>query len=283
MVSPKSTRLYSASCAVITAIAFSCSAPDQLKQHIETAPPSVNSIEKIRNSSKLVYVLVALCDNANQGIVPVSPSLGNGQDPTRNLYWGAAFGVKTFFSKSSLWEKISEIPNPSSNVIERVVFKHKGDGTVMVADAYDGSKMKETIDDFFSAASGNKLENIEIDGTTFQLYSSANLIAFVGHDGLMDFRYEKPIIKKDDDSRDAIILACASKNYFKAPLRQTGAEPLLWTTNLMAPEAYILHDALEGWLKGETGEQVRKRAATAYAKYQRISPQSAAGLFASGW
>ena len=61
----------------------------------------------------------------------------------------------------------------------------------------------------------------------------------------MDFRYTKSISKKDDDSRDVFILACASKNYFANTLQRTGANPILWTTNLMAPEAYILHEAIE--------------------------------------
>ena len=64
-------------------------------------------IKKIKNSAKVIHVLVALCDNENQGIVPVPAFLGNGEDPTKNLYWGAAFGVKTFFGKSKSWKKIS--------------------------------------------------------------------------------------------------------------------------------------------------------------------------------
>jgi len=47
-----------------------------------------------------VHVFVALADNKNQGIVPVPARLGNGQDPANNLYWGAAFGVKTFFKRA---------------------------------------------------------------------------------------------------------------------------------------------------------------------------------------
>jgi len=34
-------------------------------------------------------VFVALADNFNQGIVPVSAKLGNGDNPKTNLYWGA--------------------------------------------------------------------------------------------------------------------------------------------------------------------------------------------------
>lgn len=46
----------------------------------------------------LIHLLVPLCDNDNQGIVPVNKTLGNGLDAKNNLYWGALYGVKTHFS-----------------------------------------------------------------------------------------------------------------------------------------------------------------------------------------
>lgn len=248
-------------------------------------PTNAPPIAKIQNQAKVIHVLVALCDNENQGIVPVPAFLGDGEDPKRNLYWGAAYGVKTFFGKSRSWTKISETENPKENVLQRIVFKHKTKNVYLVADAYRGNRMKETLNDFFSAASGEKLENVKLDAPnpTLQILGSANVIAFVGHNGLMDFDLEKQPAKKDDDKRETIVLACASRNYFSAPLKKTSAVPLLWTTNLMAPEAYILHDALEGWTNGETNEQIRTRAATAYSKYQKISLRSAQNLLVTGW
>jgi hypothetical protein len=246
----------------------------------ETKP---ETIAKIKNEARVIHVLVALCDNENQGIVPVSAALGNGEDPQKNLYWGAAFGVKTFFGKSANWTKVSEVDNPKENVLQRIVFKHKRENVYLVADAYRGIKMKETIDDFFAAVSGQKLENIKTGASTLQIAGSANLIAFIGHNGLMDFDLKTSPEKKDDEKRDAVILACASRNYFAKYLKKTGANPLLWTSNLMAPEAYILHDALEGWINNETAQQIQIRAAAAYAKYQKIGQKSAQNLLVTGW
>lgn len=264
--------------------AFACGVPESPPTFLQTVPvPTQVKIEKIQNPVPVIHVLVALCDNVNQGIVPVPARLGNGDEPSTNLYWGAAYGVKTFFSKSPSWALVSDSVNPKPNVLERVVFKQKNGDAILVADAYQGSKMRETVDDFFSAASGAKLENLDIGGSTIQILGSANLIVFVGHDGLMDFKIDKTFAKKDDQQRQVMVLACASKSYFAQPLRRTAAEPLLWTTNLMAPEAYILFEATDGWLKKETGEQIRSRAAAVYAKYQKISRKSADGLFATGW
>ena len=249
----------------------------------ETKPSPTPQIEKIKNSARVIHVFVALCDNENQGIVPVPAFLGNGEDPAKNLYWGAAFGIKTFFSKSAFWQKIATIQNPKENILERIVFKHRTQNGYLVADAYRGSKMRETIDDFLTAASGAALENILVEGKTLQIAGSADLTAFVGHNGLMDFKLDKEYPAKDESVRDAIILACASRQYFTKPLRETKAKPLLWTSNLMAPEAYILHDAVEGWIKSETDEQIRNRAANAYSKYQRIGLKSARNLLVTGW
>ena len=59
--------------------------------------------------------------------------------------------------------------------------------------------------------------------------------------------------------------------------------PLVWTTGLMAPEAYTLHDALTGYVKGEDAEAIRTRAAKAYSKYQKCSEKAARNLLVTGW
>jgi len=51
----------------------------------------------------------------------------------------------------------------------------------------------------------------------------------------------------------------------------------------MAPEAYTLKAALDGWILNEPAEQIRHRAAAAYAQYQKISMTAALRLFSSSW
>ena len=53
---------------------------------------------------RTVHVFVALADNKNQGIVPVAAILGNGDVPAHNLYWGSAYGYRTFFSRNADWQ-----------------------------------------------------------------------------------------------------------------------------------------------------------------------------------
>ena len=99
----------------------------------------------------------------------------------------------------------------------------------------------------------------------------------------MDFDLQSYPAQKDSKRRGAIILCCASKSYFSAPVRRGGADPILWTNGLMAPEAYVLDAALNGWIANEGGQQIRTRAAEAYNRYQRCGLKAARGLFATGW
>ena len=244
-----------------------------------TTKPEVAAINKV----PVIHVFVALADNINQGIVPVSATLGDGDNPKTNLYWGAAFGVKTFFSKNRDWQLVQTVLNPSAVVLERCVFKHRTRNLFLVADAYRGKEIATATNDFFRASAGHPGEKLTVNSFDFSTGGSAELIAYVGHDGLMDFKLSSTPQQNDKKERQAIILACASKQYFSQPLKSTGANPLLWTTNLMAPEAYVLSAAIDGWIAKESGEQIRLRAAKAYDKYQHCGLKGAQALFATGW
>ena len=94
-----------------------------------------------------------------------------------------------------------------------------------------------------------------------------------------DVSYMKPSGKK----RDVVILACFSKPYFTEELKQAGANPILWTTHLMAPETYTLKAAIDGWLANEANASIEERAAQAYHKYQKCGINGARNLFTAGF
>jgi hypothetical protein len=279
-------------CVLVAALAACGGARQQAKGGGVAAPARPKTVEvsaaDVRvepYAGKMAYVVVALCDNVHQGIVPVAPALGNGDDAERNLYWGARFGVRTHFNASREWQLVSSTRDPSTKILERLVYKHRTVDAYLVADAYRGEEIRQATADFLNAASGNTNPTVEVAGKTYGLSkgAAAHLVAYVGHDGLMDFQLSYMPKRRDDVRRDAVILACISKKYFAPPLKESGANPLLWTTNLMAPEAYVLKAALEGWLAGEDGEKVRERAAKAYDTYQSCGINSARALFATGW
>ena len=243
----------------------------------------ITSVPTLQAQAKVIHILTALCDNKNQGIVPVPAAIGNGQDPTKNLYWGAGFGIKTFFKKQTDWKLLKQISRPSAGILERLVFKHTKYDAYLVADAYDGAEIRQTTSDLLLYASGHKTCAVKVDELTLNGGKSADLLAYVGHNGFMDFSLSEYPKKADEKKRQVIILACASKNYFSAALRKTGAQPLLWTTNLMCPEAYTLDAVVDGWLRNKTNVEIREAAAAAYHKYQKCGLKGAKNLLVTGW
>lgn len=234
-------------------------------------------------SQRTIHVFVALCDNTNQGIVPVSKNLGNGQSPRTNLYWGALYGVKTHFNKSKDWRFVKNIKSNNPEILERILWKHTTTNTFLLADAYDGKYIKNTIIDFLEASAGNNIKKISYNNQTLNFGGNSNLISYVGHDGLMEFDVKGNFKPKNNLKRDAIILACISKDYFKPYLMRTNTNPLLWTTGLMAPEAYTLKWAIDSWIKEESDIEIRNNAAKAYNHYQKCGLNAAKRLLVTGY
>jgi hypothetical protein len=237
----------------------------------------------LRAEAKVIHVLVALCDNEYQGIVKVPPKIGNGKDFNNNLYWGCGYGIRTFFKKQPEWKLLKTVSKPKTGILERIVFKHVSKEVFLVADAYDGELIKQTTIDLLNFSAGLNKETIAVDSLKIGIGGNADLICYIGHNGLMDFALESYPVASDKKKRETIILACYSKSWFTAPLAQTGAYPLLWSTHLMAPEAYTLHAAIEGWLNREEHAQIRERAAQAYDKYQKCGIKGARNLLVTGW
>jgi len=233
--------------------------------------------------TKTIHVFVALCDNQYQGIVPVPKNLGNGKDTKQNLYWGAMYGVKSFFKyKVKEWKLVKTIKSNNPLILERILFKHTTKDAYLLADAYDGEHIKSCTEDFLKAANSQNPENILFQEKKLNFGGSANLITYVGHDGLMDFNVSinyKPTLQK----KEIIILACYSRNFFTPELQKANAKPLLWTTHLMAPEAYTLKAIIAGWIHNETDKQIDERAAQAYHKYQKCGIKGARNLFTTGF
>lgn len=243
----------------------------------------LKNVDNFDTNTKTIHVLVALCDNKYQGIVPVPEKIGNGQDPDQNLYWGAGYGVRTYFTKSKEW-KFLKSEKKDSIRMERLIFQNVADQNYyLVADAYDGQYIENCTKDFLYSSSGQMKDVISVNHTRIGIFGNAKLVSYIGHDGLMDFQLSDTFKNTDKKTRDCIILACYSKRFFSPLLKETQANPLVWTSHLMAPEAYILHDALTGYIRNESAEQIRNRAALAYSKYQKCSLKAARNLLVTGW
>lgn len=167
--------------------------------------------------------------------------------------------------------------------MERIVFKHATKDIYLIADAYNGKNIKECTIDFLKSSAGKQKDTIHINNTILGIGGNSQLMAYIGHNGLMDFQLDEIYENNDNKQRDVIILACFSKSYFSQQLQKSNVNALVWTTGLMAPEAYTIHDAISGYVKNETNEQIRSRAAIAYSTYQKCSLKAARNLLVTGF
>jgi len=242
--------------------------------------PDRPKLRRLPRTARTIHVFVALCDNESQEIVPVSKLLGDGDDPRNNLYWGAMYGTKTFLKRSGAWDVVPTTGQVTPPVLERLVLKHRATGAYLVADAYRGSEIKRAIKAFINAAAGKKLTVLKAGGSVLGTHGMANLVAYIGHNGLMEFSMTAPASRDNSaPAPAAIVLACKSRPYFQPVLARLQCTPLLLTTGLMAPEAYTLQAALEAWLAGRGAAGMRIAAASAYNKYQKCGTRAAKRLF----
>lgn len=212
---------------------------------------------------KRIAVFVGLCDNATQGIVKVGAKIGDGDVPEANLYWGCSDGLKSFFKASRLWKLESEEKKTGDvRILERLTFRHVSGDAVLVAEAWRGSKLKECYVAFEAALVSGKHD----------------LVAFIGHNVLMDTAIDEPR-EVATGKTDAVVLGCLSERYFRKRLEKAGVRPVLLTTQLMYPGAFILHDALVPWLAGKDRDSLRDAAGLAYARNQKIKAAAAKGVF----
>jgi len=239
------------------------------------------------NSGKplVAHVIVALADNEHQGIVRVLQSLGDGDRPQSNLYWGAMYGVKGFLRRSADWRMVPLPASADPRVLERVLFRRdlvrdgKPATVYLLAEAWQGRQIAASIARFLEMTRGQHAESILADGKQVAAGGEAHLIAYVGHNGLMDFPV--PDLKSAPGSRSAraaVVLACYSDDYFSKLLRPHAA-PLVTTDSLMAPEAYVLEAVVASWFAGASSGEVVEAAAKAYGQYQKISVRSAQRIF----
>lgn len=229
-----------------------------------------------------IHIFVALCDNENQGIVKVPASIGNGQKPSTNLYWGCGYGIKTFFKKSAEW-KLLKTSTINDTIMERLVFKHASQNYYLVADAYNGKYIAQCISDFLSSSCGRWKDTVHVnDNLTIGCCGNSQLISYIGHDGLMEHILNDRFTNTDGKKRDVIILACVSRTFFSPYLEPANVNPIVWTKQFMAPEAYTIHDAITGYIKKESNQKILERAINAYATYQKCGIKGAKSILVTG-
>jgi hypothetical protein len=231
-------------------------------------------------------VHVALCDNTiiNCG----TRTLGNGDRPARNLYWGGAAGLEAFFRLGKDgWRRAYRDSGDGKLVLERVVYRrrvepaarwrrlgvNKSFEMLLVGLAYRGRRIDEAMKRFVSdVRSGGEARLTMTVGHTNRVVAyggASHLVGYAGHNHLMDVtRFAWPR-RTRTNAVGYFALACLSAPYLEAKLSGEHSRALLLTKVLMYPGAFTIAGLLRGVGKALPLEEVFRHGADAYAHYQK--------------
>ena len=251
--------------------------------------------DTLQGKPLVIHITVALCDN--RVIFCGNERLGNGDNLSTNLYWGAMFGYYQMFMKSKEWEKVYE-STINDTILRRVVFRRtvapnkfwKDQGiknnfeVYVVLDAYRGMDIKKAVEDYFRYLYTDESLAITFGEKQIIAGGQSHIIGYAGHDYLMgvDEWPFSEIERKGNLTRGTFVLACLSEHYFKERIAGDNTHILLLTRSLMAPEAYTALALIEAFLKGENYQGILDASARAYAQYQKISGKAALKVFTNG-
>lgn len=251
-----------------------------------------NLKEKIATKQPLVvHIFVPLCDNEHQGIVPTTASLGNGFSLRSNLYWATTNGIKRYFKEKKQWQLLQSIKNvyQDSVVLERVIFKrtYPNQASVyIVADAYRGDKMLNTLNHFSRAMSNNYTNSILLpDSNRIEIHGGADLVVFNGHNGFLDFAPDTPTqyYNTTKSQKDMVAIACFANEYFEREALWAQAYPIVRAKSTLHPGAFIISAIIDDWAMLNSVETMRLSAGKAYCAIHNCSVKTSKNLFYKGW
>ena len=244
----------------------------------------------------VVEVHVPLC--ANEFTRCGNAKLGDGDTPSTNLYWSTTPGLGSWFArKASGWKRVLRATQASEtgdkDILELHVYKrritasstwrHAGApkqfDVYLVIHAWRGSQIDRALAAYAADVSGQGTRTITLDdGTTLDAGGSARLVAFVGHNRLMDLdTYTWPAA--GSAKKGTIAIACHTASYMKREVSAATRVPLLMTNDFLFSNAAPLEAAVLAFARGEGYATIRRDAASAYADVQKRPVQRIIGAF----
>lgn len=244
----------------------------------------------------VVTVHVALCDKS---IIPCgNRTLGNGDAPARNLYWGGAAGLRAFFDYRRAYQRIFKDGGDGKVILERVVYRLRvrrpsahwrrrgikgGFEVLVVGLAYRGKQIGRAMaalvaqvsrDEELPATSKLAGGSLKLpDGRVIAIGARGHVVGYAGHNHLMDvtdFRWPSRTRKR---ALGYFALACLTAEYLAPQLSKLpAARALLLTRSLMYPGAFTIDGLVRGLADGVGEAEVFRRGADAYAHYQKRPP-----------
>ncbi len=206
-----------------------------------------------------------------QGIVPIREKKASGLDPQRNLYWGSKTGIKGALILDPNWIYVKSQANPSLHILERCIFKRKDADVFIVADAWNGKKTKDTVHSFIHHVFSDEKQRIKVrvgeENYKLDIGPSASAVAFLGHHRNAPLAPESS--PKMEIEKDVFLLSTSDFEPISSWLDHVGIKHLFLSRPMTGPHGKIIIAIVEGWMRGDSKNQLRMRAAVVHSKLNR--------------
>jgi hypothetical protein len=286
--------------AFLVAVTVLLSSPAQAKPSTEEqawlGDLTARVVEDLAAGRPLVaQVHVPLCDNTI--IACGNAKLGNGDNPETNLYWATTPGFgKWFARKDGGWKRVLKQTEADSGdkdllavhvyrktVSASAAWKKQGAPAKFEIDivvyGWRGTAIDRALDAYALDSAGSGTRTLTLaDGTTLAAGGAAQLVAWVGHNRLMDldaYTWPAPAAKP----MGTIAIACHTASYMEAEVSAPTRVPLLMTRDFLFANAAPLEATVLAFAGGESYAKLRSAAAAAYAKVQKKEVRKVAGAF----
>ena len=257
-------------------------------------------IEDITAGKPLVVeVHVPLCDNTI--IACGNAKLGDGDNPETNLYWSTTPGFGSWFNrKNGGWKrvlKLREGETGDKDVLALHVYRRTANTPAawrkrgappkmeidIVVHGWRGTAIDRALAAYAADISGEGSRTITLnkaderrtrssaasdakdgDKSTLEAGGAAQIVAWVGHNRLMDLEpFQWPAPGKA--TKGTIAIACHTAAYMEDNVPSATRVPLLMTRDFLFANAAPLEAAVLAFASGGSYSKIRLDAATAYA------------------
>lgn len=243
----------------------------------------------------VVEVHVPLCESSI--IACGNKKLGDGDNPETNLYWSTTPGFGEWFARrGSGWKRLAKQKAGETgdadvlavhvyrrSIATPAAWRKRGAPAQLEIDlvihGWRGTAIDRALAAYAEDVSGAKPRPVTLaDGSTLEAGGAAQIVAWVGHNRLMDlesFQWPAP----GTLAKGAIAIACHTAAYMEAEVPAPTRVPLLLTRDFLFANAAPLEATVLAFAAGGDYAAIRLAAATAYAGVQKREVRQVYGAF----
>lgn len=244
----------------------------------------------------VVEVHVPLCDSSL--IDCGNAKLGDGDRLETNLYWATTPGFGVWFSRrGGGWKRVlRQQATGDADVLQIDVYRRTVTAPAswrkrgapatfeldLVIRAWRGKAIDRALAAYAADLSGGPARPLVLaDGTRLAAGGAAQLVAWVGHNRLMDSSdaYAWPATGRP--IQGTLFIACHTARYIEDTVVGPTRVPLLATRDFLFSNAAPLEAALLAFTSGAGYARMREVAVTSYAEVQKQPASRLGGIFSN--